>query len=88
MILQRKNENLPIGVRVYVRVSPRSAKNEVIKISEGEYKVRVTAAPEKGKANGAVIDALAEYFEVPKSSVIIVGGRSTKTKIIDIQKQK
>jgi len=86
MILQRKKENSPIGARIYVKVTPRSSQNAVSKISEGEYKVRVTAAPEKGKANGAVIDTLAEYFEVPKSSVIIVGGRSTKTKIIDIQR--
>lgn len=56
------------------------------KISDSEYRVRVTAAPEKGKANEATKKILAEYFGVPKSSVSIAGGRSTRTKIIDIQK--
>ena len=59
--------------------------NEVIKISEEEYRVRVTAVPEKGRANAAVILLLARYFKVPKSAINIVGGRSTRTKIVDIE---
>lgn len=30
-------------MRIYVKVNPRSSKNEIIKISEGEYKVKLTA---------------------------------------------
>jgi uncharacterized protein len=71
-------------MRIYAKVIPRGGKNEVVKISEEEYVIRVTAAPEKGKANKAVIEALAAHFGVPKSSVNIVGGKSSKTKIIDI----
>jgi len=47
--------------------------------------VKVTAVPEKGKANEAVIELLADYFDVPKSSINIVGGKSTRMKMIDIQ---
>ena len=71
-------------MRIYVKVAPRAGKNEVVKISDAEYKVKVTAVPEKGRANEAVINLLAGYFDVSKSSVNIVGGKSTKTKIIDI----
>ena len=71
-------------MRIYVKVTPRAGRNEVIKISEGEYKVKVVDPPEKGKANERLIGLLAGYFDVPKSSVDIVGGKSTKTKIIDI----
>lgn len=67
-----------------MKVTPRAGKNEVIKISDGEYKVKVTAVPEKGKANEAVIDLLADYFGVAKSCICIVGGKSTRMKIIDI----
>ena len=81
-MLNRKNKN--IGVRVYVKVTPRAGKNEVIKISEGEYKVKVTAVPEKGKANDAVIKILANYFDLPKSSIKIIGGKSTRIKLIEI----
>jgi len=72
-------------MRIYVKVFPRSGKNEVEKISGQEYKVRVTAVPEKGKANEAVIKILADYFHVSKGSIDIVGGKSTREKIIDIQ---
>lgn len=72
-------------MRIYVRVMPRASKNEVIKISEGEYKIKITAAPEKGKANEAVIKVLAEHFRVPKSLINIAGGKTARIKIIGIQ---
>ena len=71
-------------MRIYVKVTPRAGKNEVVKVSEGEYKVKVTAPPEKGKANDAVIKILAEYFDAPKSSITIIGGKSTRVKLIEI----
>jgi len=71
-------------MRIYVQVSPRSSKNEVTKISAGEYKVKLTAAPVDGKANEALIKILSEYFNVSKSSIAIIGGKSVKTKIVDI----
>ncbi|MDI6777683.1 MAG: DUF167 domain-containing protein [Patescibacteria group bacterium] len=73
-------------MRIYVKVTPRAGKNEVVKISDAEYKVKVTAPPEKGKANEQVIQLLADYFKVPKSLVNIAGGKSARTKIIDIEK--
>jgi hypothetical protein len=46
--------------------------------------VKVTAPPEKGKANDAVIEILADYFDVPKSSISIIGGKSTRVKLVEI----
>jgi len=57
----------------------------VTKISESEYKIRVAAPPERGKANEAVVRLLAEHFGVAKNSVKIVGGKSARTKIVDIE---
>jgi len=71
-------------MRIYVKVTPRAGKNEVVKISEGEYRVKVAAPPEKGKANAAVVEILADYFGVSKSAVNIIGGKTARTKIIDI----
>lgn len=71
-------------MRIYVKASPRSSKNEVIKISEGEYKVKITAAPVDGQANDMLINVLAKFFDVPKSRVNIVGGKSAKIKMVDI----
>lgn len=71
-------------MRIYVKVSPRSSRNEVTKISEGEYKVKLTAPPVDGEANIMLLKILSEYFSVPKSSLQIVGGKSAKTKIVEL----
>lgn len=71
-------------MRLYVKVIPRSSRNKVEKISEGEYKVWLTAPPVDGEANKKLVEILSGYFKVPKSLVKIVGGKSAKTKIIDI----
>ncbi|MDP1884754.1 MAG: DUF167 domain-containing protein [Candidatus Moranbacteria bacterium] len=72
-------------MRIYVKVSPRSSKNEVIKTAEGEYKVRLTAPPVDGEANAMLVKILAEHFGVSKSSVAVIGGKSARTKIIEIK---
>ena len=71
-------------MRINVKVIPRSSKNEITKISDGDYKVKITAPPVDGEANKMLIKLLADHFGVPKSSVEIVGGKSAKTKIVDI----
>lgn len=71
-------------MRIYVRVSPRSSKNEVTKISEGEYRVRLTAPPVDGKANEMLLDMLADYFGVSRSLIKILGGKTAKVKLIEI----
>ena len=73
-------------MRIYVKVSPKSARKEIIKISTGEYRVKLTAPPTEGKANKMLVEMLADYFSVAKSLVTIVGGKSAKTKIVDILK--
>lgn len=71
-------------MRIYAKVIPRSSKNEIVKISEEEYKVKITAPPVDNKANDMVIKVLAEYFNVPKSNLTIIGGKTARTKIIKI----
>ncbi len=71
-------------MRIYIKVSPKSSRNEIVQISEGEYKVKLTAAPVDGKANEALVVILAKHFGVAKSCIKIVGGKSAKTKIVDI----
>ena len=71
-------------MRIYIKVIPRSSRKEITKISEGEYKVKLTAPPVDGEANKMLIEMLAKHFGVSKSSVEIVGGKSAKTKIVDV----
>jgi uncharacterized protein len=78
--LSNKNKKM----RIYVWVSPRSSKNEIMKISDGEYKVKLTAPPTGGKANDMLIKILADYFSVSKSSLRIIGGKTARAKIVEI----
>jgi len=71
-------------MRIYVKVSPRSSKNEVTKIAEGEYKVKLTAPPVDGQANEMLIKVLADHFSIGRSLVKIIGGKSAKVKIVEV----
>ena len=71
-------------MRIYARVIPRSSKNEVTEIAKNEYKIKVTAPPVDGEANQMLIKILAKHFNVSKSAINIVGGKSAKIKMIDI----
>ena len=53
-------------------------------LEDGGLRVTVTAAPHKGQANKAVIEALAEYFRVPRSRVRILLGRTARRKVVEI----
>lgn len=71
-------------MRIYIKVIPRSSRNLVEKISEGEYRAHLTAPPVDGKANEALIKILAGHFGVAKSNISIIGGKSTQRKLVDI----
>ena len=53
-------------------------------IHAGALKVSVTAAPERGKANDAVVKLLAEALDLPKGSIEIVAGETSHDKAVVI----
>ncbi len=69
---------------IKVEVQPKAKKVGVEKIDEDTYKVRVHAAPDKGAANKEVISALADYFDVPPSTIKIVRGQTSRNKLIEL----
>jgi len=71
-------------MRILVTVKPRAREKRVEKIDNGHFKVSVTAVPEGGRANDAVVDALAGYFSVAKSNIRIVLGKTAREKLIEI----
>lgn len=71
-------------MRIYIKVTPRSSQNKLLKISEGEYQAWLNAPPVDGRANEALVNLLAEHFGVAKSAVLIVGGKSVRRKMVDI----
>jgi uncharacterized protein len=71
-------------MRIPVTVVPRARRTSVEPLEGGGLRVAVTAPPHEGRANQAVIEALAEYFRVPRSNVRIVLGRTARRKIVEI----
>jgi len=71
-------------MRIYVKVIPKSSRNKVEKISDEEYKIWLTAPPIDGKANKSLVEILADHFNVSKSNIEIVGGKTSKIKIVDV----
>ncbi|MBD3414348.1 MAG: YggU family protein [Candidatus Aminicenantes bacterium] len=71
-------------MRISVKVSPRSQETGINRIGDRDFKVKVKAPPEKGKANKEVIEVVARYFKVPKSQVRIVRGHKNRKKTIEI----
>ena len=71
-------------MRIYVKIHPKTSQNKIVKNSENEYEAWVTAPPVDGQANSMLIQVLSKYFDVPKSSLTIIGGKTAKIKIIDI----
>jgi len=73
-----------VSVSLQVRVRPGARVNKVEVSDQGEVRVYVTAAPEGGRANKAVIAAIAGTVGVPRSSVAIVRGKTSRDKLIEI----
>jgi len=67
-----------------IRVIPHAKQNKVIE-NDGVLRVYTTTAPEKGRANGAVIELLSEYFGVPKTRIKILKGLASREKLITIE---
>jgi len=71
-------------VKIKVKVKPNAKKEEIKKIDEDYYEIRVTVVPERGKANKKVIEILSKYLKVTKSRIKLVRGEKSKEKIFEI----
>ncbi len=70
--------------RLHVHVLPKSARDEVAGWRGGELQVRVTAAPEGGRANAAVCRVVADALGVAKSAVSVVRGQTARHKTLEV----
>ena len=68
-----------------MRVKTRAQDERVERTGESTYTVWTTEAPERGKANSAVIRLLADYFNVAQSFVELRAGATSRSKIFNIQ---
>ncbi|ROH90973.1 DUF167 domain-containing protein [Stagnimonas aquatica] len=71
-------------LRLPLKVAPKASRNAVTGWMGETLKLSVTVAPEKGKANQAVVDLLCEVLHLPKSAVRIVRGETSTSKLAEI----
>ncbi len=71
-------------MRISVTVTPRARAARVERSGEHAFRVSVTAPPHAGRANAAVVEALAAHFGIPRSRVRIVRGGAGRHKVVEI----
>src|SRR3954470_18808360 len=69
--------------RLRVRVSPGAGRTALVGRHGDAWKVRVTAAPERGRANEAVLRLLAETLSLPRAALTLVSGHGGRDKIVE-----
>ena len=71
-------------MRLQLKVIPKSSRNRVVGWVGDRLKIQVTAAPERGKANAAVVEVLAAALGLSRSQVRIVAGETTPLKTAEV----
>ncbi|HLK34589.1 MAG TPA: DUF167 domain-containing protein [Terriglobales bacterium] len=74
----------PGGCSFTVKVQPRARKSAITGVVGDALKITLTAPPVEGKANQACVEFLAEILNVPRSSVTIVSGQTSRNKVVRI----
>lgn len=72
------------GIMVWLKISPNASKNEIIK-NQSELKIKITAQPIENKANKALVEFLSKQLKVPKTSIEILKGETSKEKTLLIK---
>jgi uncharacterized protein (TIGR00251 family) len=89
LILSENELVIPIqgsggGVTFAVKVHPRAKKNAITGKLGDALKLSLTSPPVEGRANEACIEFFAKLLKVPRSSVTIASGQSSRTKVIRV----
>jgi len=76
--------NSPNGATFAVKVHPRAKKNAITGEVGDALKLALTAPPVDGKANEACVEFFAKLLKVPRSSVTIASGQTSRHKLIRV----
>ena len=70
--------------RINLRVQPGARRNEVVGLVEGVLRVRVTSPAQRGKANRALVELLADRLGVPRGRIHVLRGHASREKVIAV----
>jgi len=80
-----KIREVEAGIVVSVKVQPNASRDRVVGEHADQLKIAVTVAPEKGKANKAVIKVLSRLLGVKVSDIEILSGETSRDKKVFIR---
>jgi hypothetical protein len=72
------------GVVFAVRVVPGSSRTAICGLFDGMLKIKISAAPEKGKANRCLLEFLAKQLGVKKNAVHLISGQTSRVKHLQV----
>jgi uncharacterized protein len=72
------------GITFAVKVQPRARRNVIVGELGDALKIALTAPPVDGRANDACIDYFAKLLNLPRSSITMASGQSSRNKVIRV----
>ena len=74
----------PAMGRLTVTVSPSASRSEFVGRQGGAWKVRVSVAPERGRANDDLLEVLAGALRVRRGDLAVVRGHASRQKVVEV----
>jgi uncharacterized protein (TIGR00251 family) len=71
--------------RIAVKVQPGASADRIVGKTGEEWKITLTAPPVEGRANRACVELLASLLDVPRSTIRIMRGETSRRKLIEIE---
>ena len=71
-------------MKITVKAKPLARETYVKKLDESSFEVAVKEPPVGGRANAAIVEAVAEYLRIPRIRVKIISGWTSRQKILEI----
>lgn len=76
---------MPGAVELSVLVQPRASRTKVVGEHDGRIKIALAAPPVDGEANAALIEFLADLFDVRKADVTLLDGDTSRRKRLSVR---
>ncbi len=71
-------------MKIHVVAKTNARQEKIVKVDDSHLTVAVKSLPQDGKANEAIREALAKYFDIAPSRVVLHSGFTNKNKVFDI----
>ena len=81
---QKPPASLQPKARVSLRVQPKASKDRIVGKTENGWRIALTAPPVDGKANRACLVFLSKLLRVPRTSIHIVRGETSRQKLVEV----